>query len=102
MVLDVGYVADHQLSDILRQTLGATLTMADIRTNMKGVVSGESSPFHHNGRATAFRLYLEGQPVMDRPWNYLQSVHVRERLKTQRQAKGKAGAGGGADTHSTP
>lgn len=100
MVLDVGYVANNNLSDTLKQTLGATLTMADIRTIVKGAISGQSSPFHHNGKAAAFRMYLDGQAVRDGPWKYFHPVHTKERLKAERHKKGKAGASGGADMYS--
>ncbi|KAL9617355.1 MAG: hypothetical protein Q9160_007843 [Pyrenula sp. 1 TL-2023] len=100
VVLDVGYVANNNLSDILKQTLGATLTMADIRTIVKGAVIGQSSPFNHNGKAAAFRMYLDGQAVLNGPWKYFHPVHTKERLKAERHKKGKAGASGGADMYS--
>ena len=96
MVLDVGYVADNNLSGILQQSLGATLTMADIRTIVKGAVSGASSPFHHNGKAIAFRLYLDGQSVQDVPWRYFHLVHTKERLKAERDKRDKTAASSGA------
>ncbi|KAI0402885.1 putative polyketide synthase [Xylaria palmicola] len=101
VVLDVGYVAAHHLSEILKESLGATLTMADIRTIVKSIIIGESSPFHHDGKAAAFKMYLNGQPIQDGSWRYFQPVHVKERLKAERQQKGKAGGGGkGVDMYS--
>ena len=96
MVLDVGYVAANDLSAILQQSLGATLTMADIRTIIKGAVSGASSPFHHNGKAAAFKMYLDGQSVQNAPWRYFHPVHTKERLKAERNKGGKTGASSGA------
>lgn len=101
MVLDVGFVADNQLSDILTKTLGATLTMADIRTIVKGAVSGKTSPFHHNGKAAVFKVYIDGQPIKEGAWKYFHPVHARERIKDERHKNGNAGAGAGADTYST-
>lgn len=95
VVLDVGYVADNNLTDILKQTLGATLTMADIRTLVKGAVMGPDSPFHHDGKALAFRMFLEGQAVTGGgPWSFFHPVHAKERLKAERAKKGAAGKGG--------
>ncbi|KAL2145167.1 hypothetical protein VTI28DRAFT_7803 [Corynascus sepedonium] len=100
VVLDVGYVADNNLTDILKQTLGATLTMADIRTIVKGAIMGPDSPFHHDAKALAFRMFLEGQAVVDGgPWTFFHPVHAKENLKAERAKKkknsGKGGAGGG-------
>ncbi|RYC55767.1 hypothetical protein CHU98_g10440 [Xylaria longipes] len=101
VVLDVGYVADNSLSELLKETLGATLRMADIRTIIKGIIMGESSPFHHNGKAAAFRMYFDGQPVQDTQWKYFHPVHTKERIKAERQKRRKTGGGGLADMHST-
>ncbi|KAK4098855.1 putative polyketide synthase [Parathielavia hyrcaniae] len=96
VVLDVGYVADNNLTDILKQTLGATLTMADIRTLVKGAVMGPDSAFHHDAKALAFRMFLEGQAVTGGgPWTFFHPVHAKERLKAER-AKNRSGKGGGA------
>ncbi|KAI1778713.1 putative polyketide synthase [Hypoxylon cercidicola] len=96
VVLDVGYVADNNLSNILKQSLGATLTMADIRTIIKGAIMGESSPFHHNGKAAVFKMYLNGQPIQDGPWKYFHPVHTKQRLTAEyERGKGSAGGKGG-------
>jgi hypothetical protein len=101
VVLDGGYVADNNLTELLKQTLGATVTMADIRTLVKGAVLGPDSPFHTNGKALAFRMFLEGKPVTGGPWKYFHPVHAKERLKIERQKKGRAGGGAaGADVFS--
>ncbi len=100
MVLDVGYVADNNLSNLLKQTLGATLTMADIRTIIKGIVMGASCPFHQNSRAGAAKMWLDGQPIQDRFWKYIHPVHAIQRIK--RDKSGKASGGGkGAEMYST-
>lgn len=100
VVLDVGYVADNNLSDILKQTLGAAITMADIRAMFQGVLIGPSSPFVHNGRVTALKMYIGGQAVQNRSWRYLHPVLAKERLKNERHSRGKAGAVGGTDVTS--
>nr|APX43987.1 polyketide synthase [Pestalotiopsis microspora] len=97
VVLDVGYVADNDLSDTLKQSLGATLTMADIRTLIKGAVQGQSSPFNSNGKAAAFKMYLDGQAVRNGPWKYFHPVHTKERLKADRKQNDLANEGGSAD-----
>lgn len=101
VVLDVGYVADNDLSDTLKRSLGASLKMADIRTIVKGAVIGPSSPFNHNGKALAFKLHLDGQAVENEPWRYFHPVHINERLKAKRHERGTPGVSGGADTYST-
>ena len=101
VVLDVGYVAQNDLSELLKQTLGATLTMADIRTIVKGAIMGKSSPFHHDGKAAAFKMYLGGQAVQNGPWRYFHPVHTKERLKADASKRGKTGGGGGAEMLST-
>lgn len=95
MVLDVGYVADNNLSEVLKQTLGVALTMADIRTIFQGAVAGPASPFHTDGRSTAFKLFVDGQPVQNGPWRYFHPVHTQERLKADKHSRARAGVGAG-------
>ncbi|QUC17465.1 uncharacterized protein UV8b_01706 [Ustilaginoidea virens] len=99
VVLDVGYVADRSLGSALKQSLGATLTMANIRTIVKGII-GRSPVFYHNGRSIFFKLYLDGKRIRDGPWEYLHPVHAMARLKADK-LKDKSGRGGGADVYST-
>ncbi|KAI1736699.1 putative polyketide synthase [Xylaria scruposa] len=103
VVLDVGYVASNNLSEILKESLGATLTMADIRTIIKGIIMGPPSPFHSgHHKAAAFRMFLDGQAIQDVPWTYFHPVHTKERLKAERRKRRKAGGGGlGPDMYST-
>lgn len=67
--------------------------MADIRTIIKGIVIGESSPFHHNGKAAAFKMYRNGQSVQTQPQKYLHPVHTKQRLLEEYE-RGKNNAGG--------
>lgn len=98
VVLDVGYVADNNISELLKAALGASLTMADIRALFKCVVTGPKTPFVHDGRATAFKVYIDGQPVANGPWKYFHPVHTKERLKNDKRSRAnKAGGGAGAD-----
>ncbi|RYP74772.1 hypothetical protein DL769_003946 [Monosporascus sp. CRB-8-3] len=99
IVLDVGYVANRDdLALMLKSTLGATLTMADIRTLVKGAIMGKSSPFHRDGRAIAFKMYLGGESTNDVTWKYFHPVHVRARLNTNSRRKETKGASGGGET----
>lgn len=75
--------------------------MADIRTLFKGALMGPDSPFHHDGQALAFKMYLEGKAVKDGPWKYFHPVHAKERLRAERNKRGKNATGGGADIYST-
>lgn len=98
VVLDVGYVADRSLSDTLQETLGATLTMANIRTIFKGIIS-KSSLFYNSGKTAVFKLYLDGNTVQDGPWEYIHPVHAIERLKADKNKRDTAGGSG--DVYST-
>ena len=82
---------------MLKSTLGATLTMADIRTVVKGAVMGKSSPFHKDGRAIAFKLYLGGESTNDVAWKYFHPVHVRARLNADSRGKETKKASGTGD-----
>lgn len=95
----MGYVADRSLSDTLQQTLGATVTMANIRTIVKGIVS-KSPIFYNNGKTAVFKLYLDGKTVQDGPWEYIHPVHAIERLKADKNKREKSGKGAGADMYS--
>jgi acyl carrier protein len=102
VVIDVGYVADRDLSSMLKSTLGATLTMADIRTMFKGAILGKANPFQKNGRGITFKLYLGGEATDDVSWKYFHPVHIRSRLNNEsnrKEIKG-AGQGGAAQTGS--
>ncbi|PLB49064.1 polyketide synthase-like protein [Aspergillus steynii IBT 23096] len=100
VVVDVGYVADRELTASLKSALGATLTMADIKTMVKGAVVGQSSPLNHNGRATAFQLSLSGESVDNLPWKYFHPVHIRERLNEDHRKRDTAEASG-SGAHAT-
>ncbi|KAG8415739.1 polyketide synthase [Metarhizium acridum] len=100
VVLDVGYVADRSLSSLLQETLGATLTMANIQTIVKAIIS-KSSNFYHDGKTAVFKLYLDNKAVQDGPWEYLHPVHAIERFKADKKKRDGAGGSGGADMYST-
>ncbi|KAK7958473.1 polyketide synthase [Apiospora saccharicola] len=105
VVLDVGYVASNNLSDLLQQTLGATLTMTDICTLVKGAVM-VSSPLHRDAKAIACTFYLDGKPIRDGPWDYIHPVYARERVKEEaakreKLAMTKSGGADGAPHSST-
>ncbi|KAI0197163.1 putative polyketide synthase [Xylaria flabelliformis] len=102
VVLDVGYVASNNLSEVLKESLGATLTMADVRTIIKGIIMGPPSPFHRGNKAAAFRIFLDGQAIQNIPWTYFHPVHTKERLKAERRKRRKTGGGVlGPDMYST-
>ncbi|KAG6325504.1 Type I Iterative PKS [Claviceps purpurea] len=98
VVMDVGYVADRSLGNTLGQTLGATLTMANIRTMVKGIVCKQPQ-FYNDGKATVFKLCVEGQAVRDKSWEYIHPVHAVERFKLDK-LKHKYGGGAAADLYS--
>jgi acyl carrier protein len=94
VVLDVGYVADNNLSEILKQSLGAALTMADIRCIFRSAISGPKSPFYSGGKTTAFKLWVDGAPVDvdNSTWTYFHPVHTKERLREEKAMRQKAGS----------
>lgn len=84
--------------------LGASLTMADIRALFKSAVSGsleKPSPFvQASGRATAFKVYVDGQAVSNGSWKYFHPVHTKERLAEAAALKSRAAetsSSGGGD-----
>ncbi|KAE8862946.1 hypothetical protein PTNB29_05508 [Pyrenophora teres f. teres] len=99
VVLDVGYVADNNLSEILKESLGVAITMADIRAIFGGILLGPDSPFVYNGRAQTFMVYIDGQPVQNGGWKYFHPVHTKVRLMSDKRNRVKA-TSGGADLHS--
>nr|R4WH05.1 RecName: Full=Highly reducing polyketide synthase ACRTS2; Short=HR-PKS ACRTS2; AltName: Full=ACR-toxin biosynthesis protein S2 [Alternaria alternata]BAN19720.1 polyketide synthase [Alternaria alternata] len=95
VVLDVGYVADHDLrGGLLNDSLSAGVTMADIRATFNCILLGPSSPFVRNGRASTFKVYINGQPVQDVTWNYFHPAHSKVRLTNANRNKVKATSGG--------
>lgn len=101
VVLDVGYAAQNDLAESLKQILGATLTMTDIRTAVKGAILGEASPFHHKGKIATLKMYLDGQAVQNGPWRYFHPVYTKERLIAEASKKNKSGAVGDANASAT-
>ncbi|KAK8076614.1 polyketide synthase [Apiospora phragmitis] len=104
VVLDVGYVVEHNITELLKMALGASLTMADIRALFKCAVKGslaKPTPYvQASGRATAFKVYVDGQAVSNGSWKYFHPVHTKERLAEAAAQKSRAAeanaAGGGA------
>jgi acyl carrier protein len=94
-------VAQNDLSESLKQTLGATLTTADIRTAVKGAILGRASPFHHNDKIAAFKMYLDSQAVQNGPWKYSHPVHTKERLVVEASKSKESGRIGDADALAT-
>lgn len=100
IVLDIGYVADNDLGATLKSTLGGTLTMADIKTIMKGAVEGKESPFFANkGKVSAFCVWIDEKPYLGK--DLLHPVHTRERLKAEATRHGKVSNGTGGDVAAT-
>ncbi|CAH0028125.1 unnamed protein product [Clonostachys rhizophaga] len=95
VVLDVGYVASNELTDRLKATLGATLRMSDIFAMVKSAIQGQAtSPIYTNGKATAFKMALNGQSIEDLPWTYFHPVHIKARLAAGADDQNAAGGTG--------
>ncbi|KAG6006385.1 Type I Iterative PKS [Claviceps maximensis] len=93
VVMDVGYVADRSLGETLQRTLGATLTMTNIRTIVKGIVC-KLPHFYNDGKAVVLKLCVDGRIVQDGPWEYIHPIHAIERFrldKANHKYEGNAG-----------
>ncbi|CAM1509651.1 Fc.00g033900.m01.CDS01 [Cosmosporella sp. VM-42] len=99
VVLDVGYVADRDLTDKLKGSLGAVLSEQHLRTVIKGAIIGPSSGLHEKGKAVSFS-FARGDDGSTLPW---QSFHPRalvDYIRTETRADGTSHSGRGSDLRS--
>lgn len=82
VVLDVGYVADRNLTESLKTSLGATLTQAQLHTLVKGAIIGPSSSLNHNGNALSL-TFVSGEDRITRPWQCFRPRSLIHLMKTQ-------------------
>jgi acyl carrier protein len=82
VVLDVGYVADRNLTETLKTSLGATLTQAQMHTLVKGAIIGPSSNLNHNGNALSL-TFVSGEDSITRPWQCFRPRSLVQLMKSQ-------------------
>lgn len=107
VVLGVGYVADHDLTDSLKSSLGATLTEPHLRTLIKGAVMGSSSGLvSHDGRVISFS-FASGDDGTTEAWQAFHPRALVQRINAESRNSASYGNGsgahqdGGGDTRST-
>ncbi|KAG8405408.1 Type I Iterative PKS [Metarhizium acridum] len=96
-VLDVGYVAERNLTEQLETSLGASLDETHLRILVKGAIVGPSSGLNFNGKAVSF-LVGNGSDTRSMPWqcfnprDFVQMMHARRHVS---EANGTRQGGGG-------
>jgi acyl carrier protein len=69
--------------------------MSDIFAMVKSAIQGQAtSPIYTNGKATAFKMALNGQSIEDLPWTYFHPVHIKARLAAGADDQNAAGGSG--------
>lgn len=66
----MGYVADRDLTEQLKASLGGYITAAELGTIIKGAIIGPSSGLNNNGKAITFGLNT-GADTNTLPWQCL-------------------------------
>lgn len=80
-MLDVGFVADHDMSDTLRRTLGVNMTEFHLRTLIKGAIMGSASNLNHAGRAISFNVASHnGNKTL--PWEYFHPAQLVQHINS--------------------
>lgn len=89
LVVDVGFAVENNITEKLRDNLDLTLTLADIKTVVKGAIIGSSSGLNHNGMAFSGTNNYASDRVLF-PW---QSFRPLTLLHTPRTEKSKNDTG---------
>lgn len=95
-MLDVGYAADHGLTEALKVSLGATLTEADVHTAVKGAIIGPSSGLNRDGKAISFR-FTSGDDPNTLGWQYYHPLALAERINVKQRSAEADSSGQGRD-----
>ncbi|KAJ5156821.1 polyketide synthase [Penicillium capsulatum] len=81
VMLDVGFVADRDMSDTLRRSLGVNLTEFHLRTLVKGAIMGSASNLNHAGRAVSFNVASRnGNKAL--PWKYFHPSQLVQHINS--------------------
>jgi len=100
VVLDVGYVADRDLAETLKSSLGATLTEVHLQTLVKGAIIGPSSGLNYEGKAISF-TFASGDDRSTLPWQCFHPTALVQRINLEQHSPESSGRGQGRDTCST-
>ncbi|KPM39275.1 Lovastatin diketide synthase LovF [Neonectria ditissima] len=95
VVLDVGYVADRDLEGTLTNSLGAVLSLGDLRTVVKGAILGPSSGLNRDGKAISFS-YARGDDSSTLPWQCFHPRALVNYIRADSRADGTTEASQGA------
>ncbi|KAK7756454.1 putative PKS/NRPS-like protein biosynthetic cluster [Diatrype stigma] len=98
VVLDVGYVADRNLTETLKSSLGATLTEAHLRTLVKGAIIGPSSGLNRGGKAVSF-TFASGNDSSALAWQCFHPVALVQRMNSKQHNPRSNGAGQSNEAH---
>lgn len=96
VVLDVGYVADRDLEGKLTSSLGAVLSLAHLRTVMKGGIIGSSSGLNRDGKAISFS-YARGDDSSTMPWQCFHPRALVDYIRAETRADGTEEASRGGE-----
>lgn len=100
LVLDIGYVADRDLTETLKHSLRTTLTGAHIRTIVKGAIIGPSSGLNHDGKAISFN-FASGDDRTTLPWQSFHPKALVGLIEAEQRSPETNGESKDADTRST-
>lgn len=92
VVLDVGYVADHNRTEELKESLGACLSRPHLEVLMRGAIIGSSSGLNFQGKAMSFHLET-GAGTDGVAWQCYNARDFRRIARTE-----QAGQAAGSDT----
>ncbi|KAJ3545058.1 hypothetical protein NM208_g2700 [Fusarium decemcellulare] len=93
VVLDVGYVIDHNLEDTLTSNWGAVLSLAHLQTVIKGCIIGPSSGMNRDGKAISFS-YTKGDDSSTLPWQCFHPRALVDYISAETRADNTADATG--------
>ncbi|KAJ5101975.1 polyketide synthase, partial [Penicillium alfredii] len=100
VVLDVGYVAEHDLTEKLKNSLGATITAPHLRTLVKGAIVGPTSGLNRDGKSFSFS-FDSGDDRSLLPWQCFHPRSLVHRINAENRNLKTNGAGQGRDARST-
>ncbi|KAK8913222.1 Highly reducing polyketide synthase ZEA2 [Metarhizium anisopliae] len=92
IVLDVGYVADRNRTEELKESLGACLSRPHLEVLMRGAIIGSSSGLNFQGKAMSFHLET-GAGTDGVAWQCYNARDFRRIARTE-----QAGQAAGSDT----
>ncbi|RYP73400.1 hypothetical protein DL771_003668 [Monosporascus sp. 5C6A] len=97
VVLGVGYVADRDLTDKLKGSLGAILSEAHLRTVIKGAIIGPPSGLNRGGKAISFS-FARGDDSSTLPWQCFHPTALVAYIRAESRAQGTTEPGQGSDS----